>query len=237
MKINPFANRNIQFRHRFLIVLIISAVIHFLFILFVIVSPSLSHRSPSRQMIHNVNLVSLPLELNKRLPSMSSQPLQPPKPAEKKKRAIPQPKKEATPKPVEPKQENLTTIKKSETKDQETFSMGNSQSGVQRTGSMTLDASYFPYVYYLQSVRDKIARNWFPPFGVVTRGESKSLMVYFKIEKQGSIFDADVETSSGDSLLDQSALRAVLVSNPFPPLPFGYTDQALGIHFRFECSR
>jgi hypothetical protein len=33
---------------------------------------------------------------------------------------------------------------------------------------------------------------------------------------------------------DHSALRAVMVSDPLPPLPLGFTGEDLGVHFGFE---
>jgi hypothetical protein len=43
-----------------------------------------------------------------------------------------------------------------------------------------------------------------------------------------------VETGSGDGGLDESALRAVVITGQLPPLPLGYAGADLGIHFGFE---
>ena len=39
---------------------------------------------------------------------------------------------------------------------------------------------------------------------------------------------------SGFEFFDSSALRAVMLSDPMPPLPFGYNGDDLGVHFGFE---
>jgi len=33
---------------------------------------------------------------------------------------------------------------------------------------------------------------------------------------------------------DQTAMRALLAATPLPPLPAGFTDNYLGVHFGFE---
>lgn len=218
-----------------------SLLLHAVCVLVILVSPSLSYKKKSRTDIHRVSMISLPLSLQAKLPVAQAPESSAPPPAKTpppEKKVIPQPKKEVTPKPVAAKAEEVTTIaKKDEQPAEESFNMGNSMEGVQRAGSMMLDSAYFPYMYYLKAIRDKIARNWFPPFGVVSPGETLSLIVHFRIAKNGTIMSSEVEQNSGNTFLDQSALRAILVSDPFPPLPFGFADDDLGIHFRFECTR
>jgi len=58
--------------------------------------------------------------------------------------------------------------------------------------------------------------------------------VYFRITRSGGIDAPAVETSSGNFLFDQAALRAVVQANPLPPLPAGFVDQYLGVHFSFS---
>jgi TonB family protein len=62
-------------------------------------------------------------------------------------------------------------------------------------------------------------------------------VVYFRIGREGQVLMTEVETSSGSAFYDQTALRALLSATPLPPLPAGYTDQYLGVHFGFEFSQ
>ncbi|MFC1849944.1 energy transducer TonB [candidate division CSSED10-310 bacterium] len=242
--IDDLTKRRQFFRRRFFLMLSFSLVIHLIFLLGILVSSKLQLRKRLPRKAYQVSLVSLPLGVRKNLPqppaAQKSPAVTPPKKEkEKPKKSIPKPKKNDEPKPVPPAETDVLTAQKNmeDQEKSENFSMGISGDGTQRSGSMSIDAAHFPFLYYLQIVRDKIARNWIPPFGVVVPGESKTLMIYFKIAQNGTLFETEIEESSGNSLLDQSATRAVLVSNPFPPLPFGFTDQELGIHFRFECFR
>lgn len=103
------------------------------------------------------------------------------------------------------------------------------------TGSLRLDSGNFQFIYYLAMLKGRISENWIPPFGSVKSDESKRVLVHFRIDRQGRVISPEIEESSGDNLLDQSALRAVIVSGPFPALPAGYPDATLGVHFGFSC--
>jgi TonB family protein len=98
------------------------------------------------------------------------------------------------------------------------------------TGDMALDVADFPFAYYLATVKRKIATNWQVPG---TSRESIHCRVYFRIMRSGSIDSPTVETSSGNFLFDQAALRAVIQASPLPPMPGGFSDEYLGVHFSF----
>jgi protein TonB len=98
------------------------------------------------------------------------------------------------------------------------------------TGDVALDVADFPFAYYIATVKRKIATNWQVPG---TAGAATHCRVYFRIERSGSIDAAAVENSSGNFLFDQAALRAVVQADPLPPLPGGFPDTYLGVHFSF----
>jgi len=100
------------------------------------------------------------------------------------------------------------------------------------SGEVAVDAADFEFTYYLMQVRAKIAQNW-SALGA-TSGEKLRAVVYFKIARNGGISGARIETGSGSDYFDRSALRAVGVSHPLPPLPLGFNGADLGVHFGFE---
>lgn len=237
-------------RRRFLKMLTISVAIHLFLLISIVASIQIFPREKMVHSDYSVNLTVLPQQLQKNIPDFrppppkEALPKKPDKPIEKPKEAVPVPMKNLNPTPQpkpESKAEEIEITAESppeeQTDSEESFSMGKSTTGINRSGAMTLDTANFPFTYYLVIVRDKIARNWFPPFSLVPVGDSKTIIVFFRISSNGTVFDAKIEGPSGLELLDQSALRAVLVSNPFPPLPFGFTEKDLGIHFRFICYR
>ena len=95
----------------------------------------------------------------------------------------------------------------------------------------TVDGSGFGSPYYLSLIFGKIRDLWDNP---VEASTIMRVTIYFKILRDGQIMDAQVEKSSNIDLFDQSAMRAILSSTPFPPLPTEYTGEYLGIHLEFE---
>jgi TonB family protein len=100
-------------------------------------------------------------------------------------------------------------------------------------GQVSVDANDFEFTYYLVLVRNKIAQNWSPPTGAGV-GATTRAVVYFRIERDGSIQGPVIESGSGVDFFDRTALRAVMLSDPLPALPLGYTGADLGVHFGFE---
>jgi len=94
----------------------------------------------------------------------------------------------------------------------------------------------FRFAYYLAALRNKIGSRWVPPQGL-DAGRPVRAVVYFRIGRDGQVSMTSVETSSGYAFFDQTALRALLSATPLPPLPAGYTDQYLGVHFGFEFAQ
>ena len=97
------------------------------------------------------------------------------------------------------------------------------------TGVTSLEGGDFPYSLYIDRMTTKVGSAFFRP-----QGTSTTVGVYFVIDRDGTIRDAKVETSSGNGTLDRAALRAVLESSPQPPLPFGYSGTYLRVHLTFR---
>src|SRR5438552_274510 len=93
-----------------------------------------------------------------------------------------------------------------------------------------LEGGDFPYTLYIERMKTLIGSHWLRP----QVGDLTSAIVYFTIDRDGSIRDARVETVSGNGLYDRAALRAVLETSPLPPLPFGYNGTYPGAHLKFR---
>jgi len=98
-------------------------------------------------------------------------------------------------------------------------------------GQVAVDDANFEFAYYLQMVRAQISRNWMTPAGAApgTRVE-----VMFRVGRSGEITGLRLAASSGNDYFDQSALRAVQITEQLPPLPLGWSRPDLGIQFGFE---
>jgi TonB family protein len=99
--------------------------------------------------------------------------------------------------------------------------------------NLSVDASDFPFTYYLRQLHAKVSERWRRPPLVTT--EQASAVIYFEIDREGQIRgDPKVKQTSGNELYDQSALRAVIDSVPFPPLPREFPGQYLKVNFGFD---
>ena len=99
---------------------------------------------------------------------------------------------------------------------------------------VSVDNPDFQFTYYIVIIQNKIASNWNPPFAGGKTDQRPKTLVHFRILRNGQVRDVRVELSSGASLLDQSSVRAISISNPLPPLPQRFPDDSLGVHFSFE---
>lgn len=128
---------------------------------------------------------------------------------------------------VIPKQEETTTA----AAQQETAAL---ETGGQ---TLSLDSSQFPYIYYLRVLKNKIYENWSPPVVEDATEKLQDVVIQFKILKNGEIVDSRIEKSSGIGFFDQSALRAVILASPLPPLPEEFEEEFLGVHLGFSYKR
>jgi protein TonB len=97
-------------------------------------------------------------------------------------------------------------------------------------GGATFDQPDFNYSYYVERMLVTIGTNWFKP----ALSSPASPMIRFRIQRDGTIADAEIERSSGLAFVDRAALRAVLASSPLPPLPSEFAGDHLGVHLIFE---
>jgi TolA protein len=103
--------------------------------------------------------------------------------------------------------------------------------GVGGGTGIAVDAARFPFSYFLSAIERKVSENWYSAASDGKTGLSS--VVYFRLLRNGSVEDVRVETSSGNGYFDRAAVRAVKSAAPFPPLPRGFQDEFLGIHFTF----
>jgi TonB family protein len=97
-------------------------------------------------------------------------------------------------------------------------------------GITALEGGDFPYTLYLEGMQRKIGTKWFRP-GV---NPGTTTIIYFRIQRDGTISDADYVTKSGNPTFDRAALSAVRSASPLNPLPFAYSGTYLGVHLTFR---
>ena len=85
---------------------------------------------------------------------------------------------------------------------------------------------------YLVQMTDLIKRNWNQ-----NQGASGRVQMKFTIHRDGAITDVQVETPSGNQLLDMESQRALVKTRALPALPREFTESTLTVHLVFEYHR
>ena len=83
---------------------------------------------------------------------------------------------------------------------------------------------------YMRELQRRIKLNWDPPKG----NESKTVVLLFKIARDGRLLSCRVHKGSGLPSADQAALKAVELTAPFRPLPADFKGQSIDIQFTFD---
>jgi TonB family protein len=95
-----------------------------------------------------------------------------------------------------------------------------------------LDVDNFCCPDYIVLMVEKIRSNW------NARAEVPGqVFVKYTIQRDGTLANTEIETSSGYTALDINALRAVIATRQLPPLPGAYPNNTLGVHLSFEYKR
>jgi len=110
---------------------------------------------------------------------------------------------------------------------------GNTGIGLGGTPGGTRFDQDFEYAFYQRQMIARIQANWQQ---IPVRGQA-TVVIGFTIFRDGAISDAEVETSSGQSLLDRAALRAVVLAEPLPRLPDSFPRDRVGVHLLFTYSQ
>ncbi|MDD5131551.1 MAG: TonB family protein [bacterium] len=200
--------------------------------LFVMTGPRFQRKTVRYWLSSPVELVSLPVAE----PPSVAQPAEQVKPVLKKKKAK-EPKKTKE-KKAEPKKEAIVIKPKGkaaepkpEAKTVPQAAPAPVEAAPAKTQLTTAvpDVKDFNYQYYLNSLTKQVKSNW-----DINQIASHKVVVYFLIERDGTIKDLKIEKSSGVDFYDQLALKAILRCQKFLPLPEGYQEKELNIHFHFN---
>lgn len=93
------------------------------------------------------------------------------------------------------------------------------------------------YGWYVASVRNRISGNWLLSTISPNILRAPRLYMTFTILRDGTVTDVEITQSSGLPEVDRSALRAVLASNPLPPLPPDYAGNRVKVNLYFDFRR
>ena len=98
----------------------------------------------------------------------------------------------------------------------------------------TTDAAFGArYAYYVNQIKQKVASQW-QTYMLDPSAKGHRVYIVFEIGRDGSPASIKIQQPSGDSTLDQTALRAVQHIDTFGPLPDGYSGSYLNVVYYFD---
>ena len=89
------------------------------------------------------------------------------------------------------------------------------------------DVDLRPYVTELQR---RVLRNWSMP----NNDNNKRTVLFLRISKSGNLMILNIKSPSGDTYIDELAIKAVRNAQPFSPLPAGYRNQYADVILTFD---
>jgi len=94
------------------------------------------------------------------------------------------------------------------------------------------------YGWYIESVKRAISQNWMqntidPSVRSARRAKATTS---FRINRDGTVKNIRLDTSSGNRSMDDSATRALLSIDKFPALPADYSGAYVDVTFDFDLS-
>jgi len=226
---------------------LISVWFHLLMIILIVVPTLRFGRRLLQPTVYQVRVVELPQESAAHVPQAPAAPphVQPPKPAPPKPKAkapvkpkaVPPPRHnaEAPPplkaKPAPPPEPTPAPKPEAPAPQPPPDQQGPSASTQSLMIQPKIDEPQFDCSTYCGVLQDKLEGQWSPP-SVTAQGPVQAVVV-FTINRDGTVSNVSLETSSGNFYFDQAALRAVLLAAPLPPLPRTFTSSTLRVHAPF----
>jgi len=101
-------------------------------------------------------------------------------------------------------------------------------------GAVRLDTKEPKYISYFTSIKRAIETVWEYPEPALRQGMQGKLLLEFTILGNGQLEKTRLVRSSGFSILDQEALRAVQAASPFHPIPSSIGKPRLEVIASFE---
>src|SRR5262245_54664651 len=90
---------------------------------------------------------------------------------------------------------------------------------------------------YVDAMTRRISQNWLKSLVDSRVTHAPRVYLEFEIARDGGVSSVEIKQSSGVPSLDRSAQRAILASNPLPPLPADYRGGNVLVRFYFEYSK
>ena len=112
--------------------------------------------------------------------------------------------------------------------------LGTSSPDVKEEETVSLNTSEFKYYAYFSHIKRAVEMAWNYPLEAQKNGWGGRLNLIFTIESSGRVSDVMLLSSSGYTILDDAAIRAIKFASPFNPIPESIGVKRLNINASFE---
>ncbi len=103
-----------------------------------------------------------------------------------------------------------------------------------KEATISLDTGIEIYAPYARVIKEKIFYHWVYPLSAQNEDIQGDLLVAFRIDSFGNLISCEINKTSGYKILDDYALEAIRLANPFPPFPDSLDLQFLNINAFFS---
>jgi protein TonB len=93
------------------------------------------------------------------------------------------------------------------------------------------------FSWYVEGVQRRISGNWLQSSVDPSLAYAQRVVVVFTILRSGQVTNVQVTHSSNNASVDNSAVRAVMESNPLAKLPAEYSGSSVNCEFWFDYKR
>jgi TonB family protein len=100
--------------------------------------------------------------------------------------------------------------------------------------TISLDTKDERYVLYAGVIKQRLMQQWVYPDEAKLSLIEGQVLVYFSLQKNGTMTQINIESSSGHDILDKEVIRAVKASSPFPSFPASIKVSRLNIRAKFD---
>ncbi|MEE9557735.1 MAG: TonB family protein [Candidatus Adiutricales bacterium] len=100
--------------------------------------------------------------------------------------------------------------------------------------TISLESKSPLYLSYLHEVKNRIKNSWVLKAGNEILGRDGQLLIVFTLANNGRLLRVELDTSSGQAILDRAALTAVRQAVPYPAFPDHIKLKRLNIRAVFD---
>ena len=102
-----------------------------------------------------------------------------------------------------------------------------------KEATISLDTKDSTYIPYTKLLKERIYHHWIYPASARENFIQGSLLIIFKLDRNGKLVGRRIVQTSKHQILDTCALRAIESADPFPPFPENIKVQFLNINASF----